>query len=305
MGLDIIRARSLAALAFCTVLLLSACGSSSPEYAAGDPCEAQNQHVHDDASNTEYVCVAGNGGLHLMKWEPAMVKSAAPGATGNPDDTATTPTPLLESLPIDVRSIDWAAAVKYKSTYSGGGMQNFPLLPYGLEEAPGGQRDPQPGFYAPLGTDVLAPVTSVVVKVEKLEHGDWTIMFAPAEKGSDFWETEHVIDVKVKVGDQVTAGQVVAKVSDVDCQMSKAAGNDTYCRTHLGLVELGYLVGNSQKPTHLCPFEAKRIDPAKASALLSDYLWALDQSEKAFGKDYMGRGKWESPYCEVLGPIYG
>lgn len=300
------RDRKLAALGIASsAMLLAACGVSSPQYAAGDSCEAANQHFHDDASNTEYVCVANNGELRLIKWEEPTNTEPQSSATGNPDEVAKVPTPLLESLPIDVRAVNWADVVKFKTTYSGGGMQNFPLLPFGLEESPGGQRDPQPGFYAPLGTDVLAPVTAKVVVVKQLEHGDWTIMFAPAEKGSDYWETEHVIAVKVKVGDLVKAGQPVAKISDVDCQLSKAAGNDVYCRTGLGLVELGYLVGDSQQPTHLCPFEDKRIDPANMQSLLADYLWALDQSENAFGKKYMDRSKWQTPHCEVLSPIYG
>lgn len=301
-------ARTVVAIA--ATALVAACGPNGDQDAkANGPCRTAGLAAHDPASGADLMCSDGPGG---RMWLTTGTSAAAPSTgTGQGDLEAATGgydaanTPKLESLPIDVRAVDYRKVLTHYSTYDSVETKNFPLLPFGLEEKPGGQRDPQPGFYAPIGTDVLAPITGIVTDVIALEHGDWSIMFGPDGKSSDIWETEHVIQVAVQVGDHVTAGQPVAKISDYDCTYSRSLGNDAYCRTHLGIVELGYLVGDSQVPTHLCPFEPSRIDSAQRDAILADYTWALDQSERARGKPYMDRTTWATPHCEVTEPITG
>ena len=106
-----------------------------------------------------------------------------------------------------------------------------------------GTRNPQPTFFAPLGTPVLAPVTGVVTRVERLYSGDYTIWMAASPDAADVWETEHVIGVRVAPGDTVVAGQVIAAVSDYDSRNTPG----------VGLVELG-LLRTGSPPRHLCPF---------------------------------------------------
>lgn len=301
-----VRARYLFISLFTSVFLIASCGNSSQVVAIGDKCDNENLHAHIDATNQEVFCQNVNGGLHWALFnDPSSASQESTNSQSPVVMGSQLPTPLLESLPIDVRAVDWKSTLKFYKTYGNFETKNFPLLPFGLEESPGGQRDPQPGFYAPLGTDVLAPVTSTVIAIKQLEHGDWTIMYAPTEKGTDIWETEHIIDAIVKVGDKVVAGQVVAKVSDVDCKMHESDPTNGYCKSNLGLVELGYLVGNSITPTHLCPFEESRIDPAKSAQIIADYTWAMDQAEAAKGSKYMGRDKWVTPTCEVTDGITG
>jgi len=103
--------------------------------------------------------------------------------------------------------------------------------------------NPQPTFLAPVGTKVHALIDGEVVAVSSLYSNDFAIHMKG--KGSDLiFETEHVMNVKVKVGDQVTAGTDIAEVSDYDRR--NYAG--------LGLVEIGVLKGGNP-PTHLCTFD--------------------------------------------------
>ena len=102
--------------------------------------------------------------------------------------------------------------------------------------------NPQPTFIAPLGTEVHALIDGEVVAIPQLYSGDYSIHMQG--KGSDLiFETEHVINLKVQIGDKVKAGDVIAEVRDYDAINYHG----------LGLVEIGILKGGNP-PQHLCPF---------------------------------------------------
>lgn len=108
--------------------------------------------------------------------------------------------------------------------------------------------NPQPTFLAPLGTKVHSLVDGTVVNVPKLYSNDYSVMVQP--DGSDkIYETEHVINVTVKQGDKVKAGDVIAEVSDYGG--NKLGG--------LGLVEIGVLLPGNP-PKHACLFDY--LDPS-------------------------------------------
>lgn len=106
-----------------------------------------------------------------------------------------------------------------------------------------GRLNPQPTFVAPLGTEVHSLVDGKVFKVEKLYSNDYSVMVMP--EGSDLaFETEHIINVTVKEGDMVKAGDVVGTVSDYDARNLNG----------MGLVEIGVLLGGNP-PKHMCTFD--------------------------------------------------
>ncbi|HLC49717.1 MAG TPA: hypothetical protein VJI96_05030 [Candidatus Andersenbacteria bacterium] len=111
------------------------------------------------------------------------------------------------------------------------------------------KHNPQPTFILPLGTQVRSLVDGIVVDIPKLYSGDYSVMVAPDMKSSWRYETEHVINPIVKIGDRVVAGQVVAQVSDYDSRNTPG----------FGLVEIGILKGGNP-PQHLCPFQY--LDPS-------------------------------------------
>jgi len=104
--------------------------------------------------------------------------------------------------------------------------------------------NPQPTFVLPLGTPVRSLVDGVVANVATVWSGDYSIQITADGKMQKWiYEVEHVIKPTVKTGDKVTAGQIIAEVSDFD----KGAPEG------YGAVEIGILKGGAT-PQHVCPF---------------------------------------------------
>lgn len=228
------------------------------------------------------------------------------GATVAPSPSPSEAAPaLLASLPVDLAAVDWAAVMAESDLYPGG----TPIADFGFvhgEDTSDERRNPQPTFYVPLGTPVLAPIDGVVVAIEPLYSGDLTIMYA---SGPDVrvpvWETEHVEDPLVAVGDTVVAGQPVAVVSDYSCFYSRAQfGNEEWCGRGIGLVELGHLVGGAV-PKHFCPFATDLVDAAAWPAIEAELTAARATIEELAGTTLFDTASWATPYCIVLEPIEG
>jgi len=152
--------------------------------------------------------------------------------------------------------------------------------------------NPQSTFILPLGTPVRSLVDGVVAAMPTLWSGDISIQVTKTGKLERWiYETEHVKNVLVKVGDKVKAGQIIAEVSDFD--KGAPAG--------FGAVEIGILKGGNP-PQHVCPF-----------AYLDDSIKeeTLTKIKKIFKdwQDYIGDQtlymETEIPGCLTLDPIEG
>lgn len=134
------------------------------------------------------------------------------------------------------------------------------FMDYGI--AGGGDTDLQMTFFLPLGTPVLAMVTGVVCDVPQLYSGDYSVRVAPAgvecsgPGAAVLFETEHVLNPLVAVGDSVVAGQQVATVSDYHREW-QALG--------FGVVEVGVFFSKDNLPWHACP--ARFLHPERAEQL--------------------------------------
>ena len=158
---------------------------------------------------------------------------------------------------------------------------------------PADTKNPQPTFIIPLGTKIHSLVDGVVVSVEKLYSNDHTIHVASSADSNWIYETEHIDNPKVKVGDTVKAGQVIAEASKHDSQYHPG----------FGLYEIGILKGGNP-PEHVCLFN-----------YLDDSIKKDVQAKlKAFYKsweEYMGdttlydESKHVVPGCLTLDPIAG
>lgn len=156
------------------------------------------------------------------------------------------------------------------------------------------KRNVQPTFRLPLGTKVLAPIDGEVTRVETLYSGDYTIWFAENPKADWSYEMEHVIKPIIKVGDKVTAGQVVAEVS-------------THGSEHhpgFGIVEIGLFHPLDNEPTHWCPFVhfEDSIKDEMNKKILSLYgAW-----ETYLGDDSVyDNADYPTPGCATLEPTKG
>ncbi len=163
-----------------------------------------------------------------------------------------TDVPTIKNLPINIDKYNPATGMagdmkftKWASMKTGGLEAIF--LEYGNKIKASSARqaglNPQPTFVAPLGTKVHSIVDGTVYDVPKLYSNDYSIMVQGKDQ-SVIFETEHVINPLVKKGDRVTAGQVIAEVSDYDSRNLDG----------LGLVEMGVLLPGNP-PKHACTFD--------------------------------------------------
>lgn len=111
---------------------------------------------------------------------------------------------------------------------------------FGHKDTQSGKIHPQPIFQLPVGTKVYAIADGVVVEIPKLYSNDFSIQVAIDQNSKWRYETEHVVNVKVKVGDKVKAGQEIAEV-----------GPDN--NRNYGFLDIGILKGG-EVPKHACPF---------------------------------------------------
>jgi len=255
--------------------------------------------------------------LGLTACGPASDSDAAlnqaPGATTSldarttSDATASPDEPegefLLQTLPIDLAKVDWQVVMQHADLYDDG----KPISDFGDIDGAGTgneRRNPQPTFFVPLGTVVVAPVDGVVVYVPQLYSGDYSIHIGRSAESNEVWETEHVENVLVKKGDVVKAGQPVATVSDYSCYYSREKfGNEQFCGKGIGLVELGYLVGGA-KPRHYCPF-GELTSPSALAKIEAALSAARAEIERLAGRKLFDTSSWAAKNCVIADAVEG
>lgn len=155
------------------------------------------------------------------------------------------------------------------------------------------RKNPQPTFIVPLGTKIHSLVDGEVVKIEKLYSNDVSVMVSDKKDSQWVYELEHVINPTVKVGDKVTAGQVVAEASTHDSQYHPG----------FGLYEIGILhAGNP--PKHVCIFNYLDDSIRQTTFTAIDALYSSWEA-------YMGdtslysQEKNPVPGCQTLDQVEG
>jgi len=215
------------------------------------------------------LIVLGLGGYTVFRL--VQEKDAAYTAENAEAKAAASPV-KIKSLPVALDKYDPATGKAGDVTFPEGGFSDeaFDLIffDYGQvlngANVAGGQdkTNPQPTFRTTAGAKIHALIDGEVVNIPKLYSNDYSIHMRG--EGSDLiFETEHVRNVKVKVGDKVKAGAVIAEASDYDAHNIKG----------LGLVEIGVLKGGSA-PTHVCTFDF--LD----DSIKTDTLKKIDQLKK-------------------------
>lgn len=169
---------------------------------------------------------------------------------------------LIKNLPINLAPYDAATGMAGDLKFTQEDLQFNTLYMDFAFEIPASpdfpsKKNPQPTFIAPLGTKVRSMVDGTVAAVGKLYSDDYSIAVSDG-KSQYMYETEHVKNPLVEVGDTVKAGDVIAEVSDFSGN-AKEFG--------LGMVEMGILKGGNP-PSHLCPF--LYLDPAVKDKITND-----------------------------------
>lgn len=118
------------------------------------------------------------------------------------------------------------------------------VIPANTSSSGKAKSNPQPTYVVPLGTPVRSIVDGVVAAIPILWSKDYSVQVTKDGKMQKWvYEMEHLINPKVKVGDKVSAGQIVGEVSNFNSGAPEG----------FGAVEIGILKGG-QIPEHVCPF---------------------------------------------------
>ena len=157
-----------------------------------------------------------------------------------------------------------------------------------------GKASPQISFWLPLGTKVISMINGTVCKVEKLYSGDYSVMVAsekfPCANGQTLvsFEHEHVINPMVAVGQKVTAGEIIATVSDY---------NPHWKSKGLGVVEIGILFSkkNSNLAWHACV--SSFLEPSKKSAMVQ----AMESAMAAWESELSDSAIFDEPAMPIAG----
>ena len=153
--------------------------------------------------------------------------------------------------------------------------------------------NPQPTFILPLHTPVRSLVDGVVANMPSLWSKDISIQVTTNGKMQKWiYETEHVTNPKVKVGDKVTAGQIIAEVSNFDKGVPEG----------FGAVEIGILKGGNP-PYHVCPFAY--LDESIKDATLTKISEFFKSWENYIGDQNLYDESMPIPGCLTLNPIEG
>jgi hypothetical protein len=247
------------------------------------------------------ACSGGSGSTPTTPTNPSN------GGTGGNPTTAADGTLLLQQLPLDLSAVDYATLFANRA---GRDADWLPIDDYGRvipgnSANPTPRSNPQPTFYAPLGTPVVAVVSGTVTSVSTLYSNDFSVMIS-SPNGGGTWEHEHVINVRVAVGAQVTAGQRIADVSNYECVWGRNGDPaDPLCRSGIGLVEVGLLYPGNP-PTHRCPFEPDLVDATRRAEIFGQLDAARTRAKAAFGNPSLfGESTWATPQCVSLSRIEG
>lgn len=167
------------------------------------------------------------------------------------------------------------------------------VIPAGNSASGKDKSNPQPTFVVPLGTPARSLVDGIVAAIPTLWSGDYSIQVTSnGQMEKWIYETEHIINPKVKVGNRVTAGQIVGEVSNFN--NSAPVG--------FGSVEIGILKGGNP-PSHVCPF--LYLDPSIKETIYAKLRGFYRTWNEYKGKTIYNESSYSVPGCLTLSPIEG
>lgn len=303
---------SQAAVVSITVLLFTACRAPGPSatsaHTVAPPTETSDAATPLSGANTSPLTLEVNTPPTPTSFNNTVTPTIAPTHPALPPTvTSSTPTPdfngplppsIIKSIGFTRGEIDLAAGVAGDILLTGiqppGGKI---IYDYGEEITETSEGIPkinlQPAFYLPMGTKVRSLIDGVVINIPVLWSSDYSIQVAPSMSSKYVWETEHVLNPSVQVGDYVVAGQVIGEVSNF---MSPSAQGP-------GAVEIGILEGGNP-PQHHCPF--LYLDPSVKSEIENWLVELRAAWEQAQGNpDIYDESAYATPGCKITEPIEG
>ena len=216
------------------------------------------------------------------------------------DADADTPPLLLKNIGVNIDYYDPATGKAGDFVFTKQKLQFDRLfMGYGFfipaSSASPDKKNPQPTFIVPLGTQVRSLVDGIVAAMPTLWSGDISIQITESGKLERWvYETEHVVNPTVTVGDKVMAGQVIAEVGNFD--NGSPSG--------FGAVEIGILHGGGEGlPEHVCPFAY--LDESIKEDIQMKFTAFFKSWEEYLGDQALYSQETAYPGCLTLDPIEG
>src|SRR3989344_224027 len=208
-----------------------------------------------------------------------------PSAQTNPDE----PPLMLKGIGVNFEDFKFTKEkLQFGRLFMGFGF----VIPGSSSSSGQAKSNPQPTYVLPLGTPVRSLVDGVVAAIPTLWSGDVSIQVTADGKMQKWiYETEHLVNPKVVVGDKVVAGQIIGEVGSF--------GNGD--PPGYGAVEIGILKGG-QTPEHVCPFAY--LDDSIREATFAK-MGNLFQSWEEYVGDQGLYTDTEIPGCLTLKPVEG
>lgn len=222
---------------------------------------------------------------------PAYAPAPVPAAPAAHQETQSdTPPLLLKSIGVNFSDFVFT---RDKLQFGRMFMEYGYVIPASMTSTGQSKPNPQAVFIVPAGTPVRSLVDGVVVNVAKVWSGDYTIQVTQSGKQEQWmYETEHVINPKVAVGDKVLAGQIIAEVSTFDSNVPQG----------YGAVEIGILKGGNP-PEHVCPFAY--FDDSVKDSMLAQIKDLFTRWEAYAGDSGLYNENESIPGCATLGEVAG
>lgn len=151
----------------------------------------------------------------------------------------------------------------------------------------GAKRLPEMTFILPVGTPVVSPIDGIVFNINTIEWSQDYAVHLKTDKDEEWMVSfEHLINLRVSMGDRISAGQVVGEAAPWN--------------SGTGFAEIVVWKGGQSESDILkhCPFDAleDELKPSyaeKISSLVADW-------EKFKGKNIYEEEKWTLPGCLLL-----
>ena len=209
----------------------------------------------------------------------------------NPVSNSDEPPLKLKSIGVDFSDFKFT---KEKLEFNRLFMDYGFVIPANTTSTGKDKANPQPTFVVPLGTPARSLVDGVVAAIPTLWSGDFSVQVTTDGKMQKWvYETEHLINPKVKVGDKVTAGQIVGEVSDFNSGAPEGYGT----------VEIGILKGGNP-PEHICPF-AFLDESIKEETLAKIKALYISWEDYIGDKTLYNEDSYRVPGCLTFDPIPG
>ncbi len=266
--------KNLLLVSLLSVIILSGCTSSTSESGMMENNNEENNTIQNDTNDEDEQREPNVENIPTMQQEPEPVITK----------------PILKNIGFTIDKYDPAAGKAGDILFVnkiGDHYNNQIFLEYGFEVmGPNGPKKlVSPTYFLPLGTKLISPVQG---KMEKIinQGTDYEILMIPNDLQNWRISFDHIINLKVKEGDEVNPGDILGEVAE---------RNSEAIPPELGWTELQIWESVPIGPLTVCPFTL--LDDSIREDIETKITQLAVDWEGFIGKNVYAQENWTSPGC--------